>query len=769
MPVIQRVLAEIFDYYHGSSTSAVKEKSMKSMKFQKMVLDADIIDEQLTSAKVDLIFRKVCGNQPHMVLSQFLDAVVQCATIKYPQLSPTEAVSQLYEDHFSSFTNPTESPVDSLDEQVLMVAEAALPVLQALYTGYFSMECSQHFKHTSTSVSAQSQKSFVQLLTDFEVTPDLISKPVTFQVYREAVKIRALPPEIEQRLPIATPGVHFTFSHFVCAMILLARKVFPEELCPNDAARIARLFERMDASKGRIAYATKFPGNARGSVSAIRLLPEGSAFAPEGGRRRSSLGLGAAPDGRRASVRRSVTASVGQGLPLDDAMADAEGDLEDAMKQRKVPERLRRLIQQVFGYYAALGDPLNRTYISTLKFNRFLRDCGLLSSDAHGAVSFKFNPAPRGSLTMKRGSVGGGGGGRPSMLRSGSDTELGGRRRSSLTAVPEVRRTSIRDAFTVSASRKSISGSAGFETSDSLPLRVFLEPPLSQVDADILFVQVTKVAESAGERRPSTGGLGERRGSATAAKNKKHMEMDAFEKALFAISDRCLQMGSLGNLTVQDDDGKAFEAFCEKVLVPLSEQLLEVQGQDVSEAAALMAQPDTVSLFERVQPGIERVFQHYAKPANEGGRAAYWSSESMVKFATDFELTSELSHLPLQKIFRDCVHVEYCAGHGRSGEMSLISFQLALVMLSQKIHASAMQGKLDKLVLLFHRMNTISAMNGFPGPVARQNALLPGLPQLQEASDYFDVKPSGRRSSLNAGAGGGGVPGGASWADIMGT
>lgn len=247
------------------------------------------------------------------------------------------------------------------------------------------------------------------------------------------------------------------------------------------------------------------------------------------------------------------------------------------------------------------------------------------------------------------------------------------------------------------------------------------------------------------------------------------MEMDAFEKALFAISDRCLQMGSLGNLTVQDDDGKAFEAFCEKVLVPLSEQLLEVQGQDVSEAAALMAQPDTVSLFERVQPGIERVFQHYAKPANEGGRAPFWSSESMVKFATDFELTSELSHLPLQKIFRDCVHVEYCAGHGRSGEMSLISFQLALVMLSQKIHASAMQGKLDKLVLLFHRMNTISAMNGFPGPVARQNALLPGLPQLQEASDYFDVKPSGRRSSLNAGAGGGGVPGGASWADIMGT
>lgn len=729
---------------------------MKSMKFQKMVLDADIIDEQLTSAKVDLIFRKICGNQPHMTLSQFLDAVVQCATTKYPQSSPADAVSHLYEDHFSSFSNPNESPIDGLDDQVLQVAEAALPVLQALYTGYFSMECAQHFKHSTTSISAQSQKAFVQLLTDFEVTPDLISKPVTFQVFRETAKLRQLPPEVQRRLPISTPGAHFTFSHFVCAMILLARKVFPEELCPNDATRIARLFERMDASKGRIAYATKFPGNARGSVGGIRLLPEGSTFAPESGRRRSSLGM-SSPEARRSSVRRSVVEAAIQPLDSAKAAAEVEFDFEDGMEKLKIPERLRRLIQQVFGYYAALGDPLNRTYISTLKFNRFLRDCGLLSSDAHGAVSFKFNPAPRGSVNMgPRQSLGGGGGGGPrgSIRRSGSDSSIR-RGSASLTAVPEVRRTSIRDAFTVSASRKSFSGPSG----DALPLRVFLDPPLSQVDADILFVQVTGVPEP--ERRTSLGGPGERSGSTTNAKKKKHMEIEAFEKALIQISDRCLQLGALGNMTFQDDDGKAFEAFCEKVLVPLSEQLLEVQGQDVSEAAALMAQPDTVSLFERVQPGVERIFHHYSRPANEGGRPSYWSSESMVKFATDFELTSELSHLPLQKIFRDCVHVEYCAGHGRAGEMSLISFQLALVMLSQKIHASTMQGKLDKLVLLFHRMNTISSMNGFPGPMARQNALLPGLPQLQEATDYFDVRPSGRRSSFTPG-------GGAGWADVMG-
>lgn len=87
------------------------------MKWQKMCLDADLIDEPdpttgkasgpLTSARVDLVFKKLCGNVQTMTFEQFMNGCVQVALCKYPHIPKAyEALSVLYTEHFSKFLNP---------------------------------------------------------------------------------------------------------------------------------------------------------------------------------------------------------------------------------------------------------------------------------------------------------------------------------------------------------------------------------------------------------------------------------------------------------------------------------------------------------------------------------------------------------------------------------------------------------------------------------------------------------------------------------------
>ncbi|CAE7366023.1 unnamed protein product [Symbiodinium pilosum] len=70
-------------------------------------MDAALLDERLTPAKVDVTFSRVCGSSPHMLLKQFRDAMVRLAAIKYPSLPRTEAVMQLFHKHLATFQGTT--------------------------------------------------------------------------------------------------------------------------------------------------------------------------------------------------------------------------------------------------------------------------------------------------------------------------------------------------------------------------------------------------------------------------------------------------------------------------------------------------------------------------------------------------------------------------------------------------------------------------------------------------------------------------------------
>jgi len=364
-----------------------------------------------------------------------------------------------------------------------------------------------------------------------------------------------------------------------------------------------------------------------------------------GSKQRSSVGSSSAPKEKKSPSSDHRAREMRQTEPMVLEESITPNDIEN-----------KKIAQQIFGHYAAIGDPLNRTTLSTLKFLRFLRDCGLVSSEVEGGPKdFQFAPGER----MKRSGSSSRleGGNRPeppSVARSGSLTSLRrpsgsglGRRGTtqSLQGPPSVNATGrSSQVFTVSPSKMNNKETNG--TDNGLPLRIFPVPILNQVDADLIFVQATRVdgnSASSGAnslRRNSTSSVPAKRGSVTAKRH--HMTFDAFVAALRDIALRCFPGEAFG----------AYECFCERFLGPLSDTLLEVKGQDVAASAEFMAEPETMKLLERCSPGLERIYFTYAEQI--AGRKPCWTSESMARFADDFELSREVSSLPMQKIFHDC-------------------------------------------------------------------------------------------------------------------
>jgi len=776
---VQDVLKSIFSYYNGASGcsgasmsyQALAEPLLTSMRFQRMALDANLIGDTLTNAKVDLIFHKVCGVSPHMSVTQFFDAIVRMAATKYPALPTNEGVLRLYGEHFASFSGTTAVTgiVADLDDASLAAVGSSCGPLQTLYEGYFACECRQLGQRSSSSSQSATQSAFVKALTDFEVLPELLPKSMAFSVFREVARVRDLPVYVHEHIVGEAPvlGRNFTYLHFAVAIILVARRCFADD----GATSVFRLFDWMDASKGRMVFASLYPGHVKGGTANFRIMPEKAAASLRADRRLSNLGrkrnsTGQANNksgqsGRLAadlSVANSPSEIVGIGASPDGEISEtasqvAEGQsaicgqmspaLENPCGAQIKPE-LRKLILQVFGHYAAIGDPLNRTNLSSQKFLRFLRDCGLVGSDTPAASKeFQFSPGSR--MQSSRSSS------QPSLLRTrprnnsspnlsldsnrisdasnGSLVGHSGRRGTTQAAQGGPRQSLSRSSQRFSISPSKMQGSPDSGCNESgLPLRIFPVPLLTQVEADLIFVSATRKLEDLapqreafGTKRNSSAGLPAKRGSVTAGR-RHHLTTDSVLHALQGVALRCFPA------TPKD----ALEHFGERILLPLCETLLEVKGQDVSFAAELMADPETVRLLERCQPGLEKVYIFFAH--EHAGRRAHWSSESMSRFAEEFDLLSEVNQLPLQKIFRDCTHYESLVGKGLDGEMSFGSFQLALLMIAQKVHLGAHQQQqanqaLDRLINLFQRLNTIAGSSGAGSAwKASEAPLIPGLP-----------------------------------------
>eukprot|EP00435_Cladocopium_sp_Y103_P030228 s1973_g7.t1 len=108
----------------SQGAAALQEPRLTNAKFTRIVMDAALVDEKLTAAKVDVTFSRVCGNSPYMTLANFRDAMVRLAAIKYPQLGRTEAVLEVFKN-LATFQGQTKDVFSELDDAVLNLLEIA--------------------------------------------------------------------------------------------------------------------------------------------------------------------------------------------------------------------------------------------------------------------------------------------------------------------------------------------------------------------------------------------------------------------------------------------------------------------------------------------------------------------------------------------------------------------------------------------------------------------------------------------------------------------
>jgi len=285
---------------------------------------------------------------------------------------------------------------------------------------------------------------------------------------------------------------------------------------------------------------------------------------------------------------------------------------------------------------------------------------------------------------------------------------------------------------------------------------------LTQVDVDLIFLQANQAsdmtinAEGAKKEAKFSGEaeLSARRMSTLLKtpelehKAGRHkMTCGGFLFALQAIAEHV----ALGAEHAGEDaacEEENIEAFCREVLDPLCHLILggSDSDSDLIAAIALIAEDKTVNILQKSRAGLDRVFKHYAQ--HHKGQN-HWTSTDISKFAKEFGIAAEVSHYPLQKIFRECAHHEWGEGRGSEDELTLHGFQLSLLMIAQKINGSMTDSPLNQVLLLFHRMNGAVGLKGYSGPPPKGGeALIPGLPLFSSLNAPIE-KPSHRRSLLS--------------------
>jgi len=729
---MQDVLKSIFEYY-SVGCQTVQGARLNSVRFQRVALDSALIGGRVTTAQVDVIFHQVCGSSQYMSFEQFLDAIVRVAAARNPGLGRQEAVLKIYTESLSSFAAQPSAVFKTVDPGSLSIVASVRSGLQVLYEGYFASEVKSFPERSTNAKQSEAQASFASLLTDFEVIPSLTNKSVGFAVYRLLAKTKAIPVDmLEQIMGDETPasGRNFTYGHLAVALVLVAHRCFADE----GAASVIRLLQWMDSSKGRLKFAAKHPCLLPQSAANFKLLPdplpdEFHDLVPLSKRRESNCGVHTSESltsNRNSTFSRG---SVQRGMVRPRSAPRLEVQSENAkphvadskLKEGSAgpscaTEDVQDVIQRLFKFYAALGDPLNRTMLTTLKFNRFLRDCGLISSEVQNSANFDFVPSERKSKTEEDGDSYAG----RSVDSSSSGASLTARRASSVGRVAgsfgrtsTVQRSSLqgrpqarqdrRSTFTVSSMRMS-SKEAGNHELTSLPLKVFPEPPLTQVDADLLFLQAIR-RQDATESLAVRSSIVVRRSANTSNMRRHQLTEEGFSKVVTEIASRCMPESGA--------DGQALLDFSRRVLQPLREVLPDASGEDVTAATEMIGSKEGQKLLMRCRPGLEKIFQMYSTCEGHG-RYPHWTPESMLRFATDFAITSEVSHIPMQQIFAACAVQE--GSNSKTGQMNLHGLQLALVTIAQKINSCQEGAPLEKVVSFFLRLNAVAGAKRGAGP-----------------------------------------------------
>ena len=203
-------LKEIFEYY-CSYGERLNTNILKSHKFIKLFKESGIKDNIVNQTRLELIYKSE-NKYNCMNFEQFLNALMKVAEYKYPNYSSPielkknlkqmikENILPLYDliingNFESTFNNSILSStivqqLDNIDNILYSniceeILTSIVPILFEIYKIYFPHEIS--ISDNIDYIKNNSIKQYYEFIKDFDITPGLLSKSVSYQIYKSEI------------------------------------------------------------------------------------------------------------------------------------------------------------------------------------------------------------------------------------------------------------------------------------------------------------------------------------------------------------------------------------------------------------------------------------------------------------------------------------------------------------------------------------------------------------------------------------------------------
>ena len=401
---VKEKLYKVFQFY-----TSLGERSqilyLKNHRFTKMMVDAEIRDEYLAQCSLDLLFFGELKHSGNLDFDKFLSLLTRVASAKNLSRGVTEEEAlhlllkenmfPLYERIFKDLGDEAEHQriQEAMEASTKMVLDTVSDALESIYRMYFPFEIQSN---QDPQVTRQRlENALFIFLREFNICPGLINKGTAYAIWTQVMKEPVVVPETtnpentkenskdkkrsKSKVNEMIKDVPFNFERFKMFLIRVANFGFQDEVTEagvkcNQPERTMLLLERMD-----MAFKVINP-DKRATVS------------------RSSVGGKMSLSVSKESLDKIYTYLKAQEIIKDEEALDANGrpnvkvtsgtkyenyNINDADLIRLFEKHYFSLIK-LFQYYCSFGEPLNTTKLHAFKFNKLLREAGLLQ------VSFCF-------------------------------------------------------------------------------------------------------------------------------------------------------------------------------------------------------------------------------------------------------------------------------------------------------------------------------------------------------------------------------------------
>eukprot|EP01028_Stygiella_incarcerata_P013169 TRINITY_DN81585_c0_g1_i1.p1 TRINITY_DN81585_c0_g1~~TRINITY_DN81585_c0_g1_i1.p1 ORF type:complete len:1673 (-),score=452.35 TRINITY_DN81585_c0_g1_i1:1654-6672(-) len=343
------VLQKVFFYYSSYGQHNEAEILLSEHQFRRFLRDISIMDGKTFKLSHSSIVWMEYRNSRHerrekrADFRQFTELLDRVCTKKFPNLALEDGFEILFLDHIVPLAKKSrikdEMHVDLMSDDIQDLLEKYHRTLRLMYHTYCAMESIQlaNWSAIDSSLQTLSIHEILLLATDFNIVPDIISKPQLFRIFRASFEDPSSESSFDEDL---------TFDEFEECMVRVAAVGYSrhpwDKKYPTISSRVEALFEKLGL----------------GDYQHVRSALEKKGY---------SLAI---MTSSRATVEWDDEAE------LESSLQASASDMVDLPGEKE----LQKQLHAIFVHYASEGDVVYSTgAISSHKYQKFAKDCRILT------------------------------------------------------------------------------------------------------------------------------------------------------------------------------------------------------------------------------------------------------------------------------------------------------------------------------------------------------------------------------------------------------